>query len=75
MIETSVWAIPATGVWAQATQSIHVDMTTWTLAKWAAWLLLGFVGIFPGIVAYLVWAERKVAARFQDRIGPNRVGP
>ncbi len=43
--------------------------------RWLFWLLVGFFGLLPGIVAYMVWAERKVAARFQDRIGPNRVGP
>jgi NADH-quinone oxidoreductase subunit H len=54
-------------------QEQALDGVPWL--KWAAWLLLGFFGIFPGIVAYMVWLERKVAARFQDRIGPNRVGP
>ena len=27
--------------------------------RWAAWLLLGFFGVFPGIVAYMVWLERR----------------
>jgi NADH-quinone oxidoreductase subunit H len=42
---------------------------------WIGWLVIGFFGVFPGIVAYMVLAERKLAGRFQDRIGPNRVGP
>ena len=58
--------------WAQQ-QLVELDTTT--LIRWVLWLLVGFFGIFPLIVAYMVWLERKVAARFQDRIGPNRVGP
>lgn len=42
---------------------------------WSIWLLVVFAGVYPLLVAYLVWGERKAAARFQDRIGPNRVGP
>lgn len=36
--------------------------------------ILVVVGITEGAVAYLILAERKVAAYSQDRIGPNRAG-
>ena len=47
--------------------------------------LANFIGIFLGVLLVatfpllvtilLIWVERKFAARVQDRIGPNRVGP
>jgi len=42
----------------------------WTSALKTSVLL----GIVLTMVAYSVWAERKVSAFIQDRVGPNRVG-
>jgi NADH-quinone oxidoreductase subunit H len=55
--------------------------TGWGMAPIVAQILIGFLGIFILIALlmvvdiFLVWVERKVVARFQDRIGPNRLGP
>lgn len=39
--------------------------------------VFGFVilNVLLGGMAYMTWAERKVIALMQDRIGPNRTGP
>ena len=56
-------------------QSPLVELKTATWIGWALWIAVGFLAILPGIVSYMVLAERKLAGRFQDRVGPNRVGP
>ncbi len=38
-------------------------------------LILIIILASMGIAAYSTWAERKVAAVMQDRVGPNRAGP
>jgi NADH:ubiquinone oxidoreductase subunit 1 (chain H) len=55
--------------------------TGWGMNAVFAHVLVAFLGVLMLITIlmvldiFLVWIERKVVARFQDRIGPNRVGP
>jgi NADH-quinone oxidoreductase subunit H len=53
----------------------------WGIAPNIVQVLMSFIGalviamVAMGVVVLLIWVERKIAGRIQDRLGPNRAGP
>ncbi len=75
----SMILVAATGPWAAKTvaerASESLDTSLWAVAAYMVLALLAVVVLVTLLGLVLIYAERKIAGRFQCRVGPMRVGP
>ena len=58
----------------QVQQVAQQTIDLWVILEVAVRALVTCVSLLTGF-AYMTWAERRIVARMQWRLGPNRVGP